>query len=144
MSNYLENKIVDYLFRGQPYTPPTNTYVGLLTSAPTDVGGGNEVSTVGTNYSRAMVANSLVNWAGTQAPGSTVASTGTTGTTSNNASIDFATPSDTWGTVTHVGLYDAPTGGNLLFFSTLLVPKTVNTGDAVSFTAGSLSVQIDN
>lgn len=138
MSDYLENKLVDHLFRGQSFAAPTNLYVGLLTAAPSDSGGGTEVS--GNNYSRVTVANSLANWAGTQSAGSTVASSGTGGQTSNNAAITFATPSGTWGTVTHFGIYDAVSGGNLMFWGALTISKTINQSDTVTFPAASLSI----
>ncbi|CAB4122357.1 hypothetical protein UFOVP36_37 [uncultured Caudovirales phage] len=142
MSDYLENKIIDWLFRGQTYTPPAGIYIGLLTSAPSDTGGGTEVT--GNAYARVNLAPSLANWAGTQAAASTVASTGTTGTTSNNAAITFPTPTASWGTVTHFAVYDAASAGNLLFWGALTISKTINQSDAVSFAAASLSVQIDN
>jgi hypothetical protein len=142
MSNFLENKIIDQIFRGQAYSFPTTLYVGLFTAAPTDTGGGTEVS--GGDYARASVAASLANFAGTQGAGTTSASSGDTGTTSNNASITFVTPGATWGTVSGFGVFDAATGGNLLFYGTLSISKTINQGDTVTFPAASLSVQIDN
>lgn len=142
MSDYLENKLIDQIFRGQAYTFPTTLYVGLLTAAPTDVGGGTEVT--GNNYSRLSVAASLANFAGTQAAASTTASTGTGGTTSNNGVLTFATPSGSWGTVTSFGIYDAASAGNLLFYGTLTISKTINSGDTVTFPAAALSIQIDN
>lgn len=142
MSDYLENKLIDQIFRAQAFTFPSTLHVGLLTAAPSDTGGGTEVS--GGAYARVAVTNSLANWAGTQSAGSTVASSGTSGTTSNNGTITFATPTAGWGTVTHFGIYDASTGGNLLFFGALTVSKTINNGDTVSFPAGTLSIQIDN
>ena len=145
MSDYLENKLIDSLFRGQTYTPPTSLYVGLLNTAPSDTGGGTEVSAGG--YARVQVSSSLANWAGTQAAGSTGASTGNTATTSNNAVISFPTPTANWSDSTnptrYVGIYDAATGGNLLFYATLLIPKVINQDDSISFTAGQLSFQLD-
>lgn len=138
MSDYLENKLVDHLFRAQALTAPATLYIGLLTAAPSDSGGGTEVS--GNSYARATVTSSLANWAGTQSAGSTVASSGTGGQTSNNASITFATPSGTWGTVSHFGIYDAASGGNLLFWGSLTISKTINQGDTVSFPAASLTI----
>lgn len=138
MSDFLENKLIDQLFRGQAAPTTTNLYVGLLTAAPSDSGGGTEVS--GNNYSRVTVASSLANWAGTQSAGSTTASSGTGGQTSNNNAITFATPSGTWGTVTHFGIYDATTGGNLLFYGALTISKTINQSDTVTFPAGSLTI----
>lgn len=143
ISDYLENKIIDWLLRGQTFTPPTTVYVGLLTAAPSDAGGGTEVS--GGSYARVAVASSLSNWAGSQSAGSTAASTGTGGTTSNNAAVTFPAPTANWGAVTHFGVYDASAAGNLLFYAALTTPKTINNGDAApSFAAGALTFQIDN
>jgi len=143
MSDYLENKIIDWLLRGQTFTPPATAYVALLTAAPSDTGGGTEVS--GGSYARVSVSSALANWAGTQSAGSTTASSGTGGTTSNNGSITFPAPTANWGTVTHFAVYDASTAGNLLFWAALTTPKTINNGDAApSFAAGALTFQIDN
>jgi hypothetical protein len=142
MSDYLENKLIDQIFRAQAYTFPTTLYVGLLTAAPSDTGGGTEVT--GGSYARVAVTNSLANWAGTQGATTTVASSGTTGTTSNNAAITFPVPSAGWGTVAYFGIYDASSAGNLLFYGTLGIAKTINTGDTVTFPISSLSIQLDN
>lgn len=142
MSDYLENKLIDQLFRGQAFTFPSTLYVALLTAAPSDTGGGTEVS--GGSYARVTVTNSLANWAGTQGAGTTVASSGASGTTSNNGVITFPTPTATWGTVTHFAIYDASTAGNLLWWGALTVSKVINAQDTVSFPAGSLAIQLDN
>lgn len=136
MSDYMENKLVDQIFRGQAYSFPSTLYIGLLTTAPSDVGGGVEVS--GGSYARQAIATSLANFAGTQSAGSTAASSGTGGATSNNVAITFPTPSAGWGTVVAFGIYDALTGGNLMFHATLNVAKTINQSDAVSFPAGTM------
>lgn len=143
MSDYLENKLIDFLFRGQAFSAPTVLAVGLFTANPADAGGGTEVS--GGSYARVNLAPSLANWAGTQAAGSTTASTGTGGSTSNNGAITFPAPTANWGVITGIGIFDATTGGNLLFWSPLAANKTVNNGDAApSFAAAALSVQLDN
>lgn len=153
MSDFLENKLIDWLFRGQAIgitgasaaagTGPTNLYVALLTAAPSDTGGGTEVS--GGSYARVAVASSLANWAGTQATASTTASSGTSGTTSNNNAITFPAPTANWGVVTHMAIYDASAAGNLIWYGALTTSKTINNGDAApSFAAAALSIQIDN
>ena len=144
MSNYLENKLIDHIFRGQAYPIPV-IYVGLYTSAPTAAGGGTEVSTSGTGYGRVKAAAgssmALTDWKSTQ--GDNGASTGTTGGTSNSALVTFGTPSGSWGQATHFGLFDAPTGGNLLFWAVLTNPKNVNNGDtAPSFNVGALTTTL--
>ena len=138
MSDYLENKMVDQLFRGQTAPTTSTLYVALLTAAPSDSGGGTEVS--GGAYARVAVTSSLTNWSGTQSAGSTTASSGTGGQTSNNIATTFPTPSSTWGTATHFGIYDASTGGNLLFHGALSIAKTINESDTVTFPVRTLSV----
>lgn len=143
MSDYLENKLIDWLLRGQAFTAPATVYIGLLTAAPSDTGGGTEAT--GGSYARVAVASSLANWAGTQAAASASASTGTSGTTSNNNTITFPAPTAAWGVVTHIGIYDASTAGNLLFWAPLTISKTINNGDAAPvFNAASLTIQLDN
>jgi len=142
-SDYLENKLTDFILRGQTFTPPATTHVALLTAAPTDAGGGTEVT--GGSYARVAVGSSLANWAGTQGAGTTVASTGTNGTTSNNATITFPAPTANWGSVAAFAIYDAASGGNLLYYANLTASKTINNGDAApSFAAGALTIQEDN
>lgn len=142
ITNYLENKLIDWLLRAQSFAPGATTYVGLYTAAPTKAGGGTEVS--GGGYARVPTTSSLAAWAGTQAAGSTAVSSGTGGTTSNNAAIQFAAPSANWGSVVALGVFDAASGGNLLLFGDLAQAKTVNNGDAApSFAAASLTFKLD-
>ena len=143
MSDYLENKVLDWLLRGQVFAPPTPVFVALLTAAPSDTGGGTEVT--GGAYARVSSTPSLANWSGSQAPASTVASTGTDGTIENNVTITFPTPTANWGVVSHFAIYDAASAGNLLVWSPLVQAKTINNGDAApSFAASALTFQIDN
>lgn len=144
MSDYLENKLIDAFLRGQTFTMPTSVFVALATTTGSDTACGTEVT--GGSYARVSVASSLANWAGTQSAGSTVASSGTSGTTSNNVAITWGTaPTANWGTVTEWCVFDASTAGNLLFRAALTVSKTINNGDAApSFAIGALTFQIDN
>lgn len=140
MSDYLENKLIDHIFRNTAYSVPTTVYVGLLTAAPSDSGGGTEVT--GGSYARVQVGPSVSAWNNTQASGTT-ASSGTGGQTANSATITFATPTANWGVITHFGIYDASSGGNLLFWGALTASKTVNNGDAApTFAAGALTVTL--
>lgn len=140
MSDYLENKLIDHCFRGQTFTVPATLYFALLTAAPSDSGGGTEVS--GGSYARVAVTASLANFAGSQSAGSTTASSGTGGVTSNNGAITFSpAPTANWGTCTHWAIYDASSAGNLLFHGALTASKTVNNGDpAPSFPAAAFSM----
>lgn len=155
-TDFAENKLIDFFFRGQALgitgasaaagTGPVTLYVALQTSPASDATAGTEC--VGSGYTRVAVTSSLANWAGTQGATTAVASTGTSGTTSNNIAITFPAPAPTgttWGVIQGVEVYDALTGGNALFYGALGTNKTVNLGDAAPYFAiSSLSFQIDN
>lgn len=142
LTDYAENKIVDALLRGQSLGAPATMYVGLATAASScETGSVTEVSTSGTAYARAAVTSSLANWAGTQSAGSTTASSGTGGQTSNNGTITIgSTATASWGSVTHFFLADASTAGNIWICQSLTTAKTINSGDpAPTFSAGALT-----
>lgn len=142
-TNYLENKQIDATFRGVAYTLPATLYVGLFTAAPTDAGGGTEVS--GGSYARQALAPSTTNWAATNAAGSTAStSSGTSGTTSNNVAITFPTATADWGTVTSFGIFDAASAGNLLVYGALTSSQSIPIGATYSLGAGALAYQEDN
>lgn len=138
LSDYFENNVIDYSFRAQTWSIAANFHVGLSTAACSDSSVGTEVS--GGSYARVSYARSLANWAGTQSAGSTTASSGTGGVTSNNAAINFATPSAGWGTVTHFFISDASSGGNIILCQALTTSKTINSGDTVSFPIAAITV----
>jgi len=124
-SDYLENKIIDHMLRNQSYTPPTTVYLALFTTATTDAGGGTEVS--GGAYARQAVTLSAASG----------------GASENSAEISFPQATADWGTITHVALMDAATGGNMLMHTALDESKTVNNGDTFKINAGDLDVTVD-
>ena len=128
-SDYLEAAILDHVFKLATFTAPTNLYVALFTSAPSDSGGGTEVS--GNAYARVQVTNDTSSWTRT---GSTVV---------NDNAITFPAPSpSSWGTVTHYGVFDAASSGNLLDWGALTASRSTTAGVAVSFAAGDLSFSV--
>lgn len=142
LTDFAENKIVDATLRAQAIGTPVTWYVALYTVCPTDSTAGTEVS--GGAYARVAVTAGLAAFSGTQGAGTTLASTGTSGTVSNNAAWTFPTPTLGWGTVVCWGITDAATLGNIWIYAPLTVNKTINTGDAVSFAAGAATYQVDN
>jgi hypothetical protein len=143
ISDYLENALIDQIFRAQAYSFPTTLYMALFTATPSDSGGGTEVT--GGSYARVAVPCSLANWSGTQGSGTTTASSGSNGTTSNNGTITFPAPTANWGVITGFAIFDAATGGNMLIWGALTVAKTVNNADAApTFPAAAFAFQIDN
>ena len=126
-SDYLEDKVLDHVFGGTAYTAPGTLYVALYTSAPSDTGGGTEVS--GGSYARKSMAAMTVS--------------GTSPTTATNgAAVEFVTATGTWGTVTHVGVFDAATSGNLMAWAALTASKAVSSGDFFRFDAGDLDITL--
>lgn len=141
MSDYLENKLVDHVFRNRAYSVPTTIYLALFTAAPGETGGGTEVT--GGSYARVQQGPSDATWESTQGTTTAVASSGTTGATQNGSTITFPTPSANWGSITHFAIMDAVSGGNFLFYGPLAQAKTVNNGDpAPSFAAGAVDVTL--
>lgn len=143
LNDYAENKVVDALLRGQSLGAPATFYIGLTTDTCSDSTAGTEPS--GNAYARVAVTSSLANWAGTQATGSTVASSGTNGTTSNNAAITWTASTGAWGNLQAARWYDAASAGNSWICINLTAPLNVSgSGFTVSFSAGSLTFQVDN
>jgi hypothetical protein len=124
MSNYLENALVNATLRNTTYTSPTTVYVGLFTTDPTDDGSGTEVS--GGSYARES--------ASFAAPSN--------GASSTDADVQFAQATGNWGTVTHFGIFDALTTGNLLYHGQLTSSKTIETGDVFKIASGNLTVTL--
>ena len=147
-TDFLENTLVDMLLRGQSATINGKTlswsatptlYLALFTAAPSDAGGGTEVT--GGSYARVAITCSLANWAGTQSAGSTAASSGTGGVSSNNGVQAFPAPTASWGVVTHFAIMDDASAGNMLIWAPLGISKTINNGDAApQFNAAALTV----
>lgn len=145
LSDYGENKVLDALIRGQAIGTPATWYIALYTDTCSDSASGTEVSTSGTAYARQGVTANMTNWAGTQSAGSTSASSGTGGTTSNNGTIAWTTSTASWGNVQSVGWTDASTAGNRWICINLTSAINVSAaGFTVQFTAGTLQFQIDN
>jgi hypothetical protein len=123
-SNYLETEILDFAFTTGTATRPTAWYIALYTAPPSDSGGGTEVSTGG--YARQSVTFSVSG-----------------DTASNTGAVEFPTATASYGTVTHVGVFDASSSGNLLAFSALNVSKAIDTGDVFRIPTGDLDITLD-
>lgn len=143
LTDYAENKIYDALLRGQALGNPATWHVALSTSLRSDSAA--PVEPAGNGYARVAVAASLANFSGTQAAGSTVASTGTDGTGENNVVITFPTSTGAWGNIQSVWFMDALAAGNGWISIDLNSPLNVSgAGFTPKFENGQLSFQVDN
>jgi hypothetical protein len=123
-SNFLETEVLDHVFGGNAYTAPATHYLALFTGAPGEAGGGTEVS--GNAYARQSVAFTV---------------SGNLAT--NTAAVEFPTATGSYGTVTHVGVFDALTSGNLMCYAALSASKAIETGDVFRVPAGDLDITLD-
>jgi len=131
LSNYAETAITNNFFRNTGYSTPVNTYCALYTTNPTDADIGNEVSTIGTGYARQPVTWSAP--AVTSVPGVFENKYAIRNTTD----IVFPTAQADWGLVTHWGIRDANTAGNLLAYGEVEVAANVTTTNEYMFTAAN-------
>lgn len=123
-SDFLENELLDHAFRNSAYTPPAAVYLALYTAAPTDAGGGTEVS--GGNYQRQAI---------------TFGSAASGGAISNTAAVSFTASGANFGDVVAVGIFDASTTGNLMAWDTITT-ATVNDGDTLNFAIGAIDITL--
>ena len=141
LTDFGENKFADYLrLQGLPLPVP-DWYIGLLTTV-SPISDSNIVEVSGTDYARVAVPRTLVKWAGTQGPSTTLASNGTAHSTSNNDTITFPTVgAGGWTDMTHVGFFDAATAGNCWIWVPV-TSKVLNQGDIVSILSGTLTLSL--
>jgi hypothetical protein len=124
-TNFLETEILDHVFAGAAYTAPSTKYLALFT-AISDGEAGSVTEISGNAYAR-----------------QSVAFTTSGNTTSNNAAVEFPTATGSWGTVTHVGVYDASSSGNLMAYATLSSSKAIATGDVFRVPSGDLDITLN-
>jgi hypothetical protein len=135
-SNYLEEQTLKHILQnvstnGASYTAPSNLYVSLHTGSPGEANdGANEIS--GSGYAREEVTFG------------DVATVANVCSTSSNVTVTFnQATSDYSADVTHIGIYDALTVGNLMFYGALSTAKTVTSGDVFQINSGSLTITLD-
>ena len=123
-TDYLENKVLDYVFSGGSFSQPGTKYLALYTVAPTDSSAGTEVT--GGGYARQTV---------------TLTTSGSD--TTNSAAVEYPTATAGYGTVVAVAVLDASSGGNMLAYASLTANKTLATGDVFRVPAGDLDISLN-
>ena len=125
-SDYLEDQITGWINGTTFATAPTATFVQLYSEDPTDEG-----SATGALYTRISVAS-----------GGWTRGTGGAGTLSNTGVITITSSAASGATATHVAVFNAITGGNLLFYGALSASKSIGVGDEVKFNALQLTLTV--
>lgn len=123
-SNTYETIVLQWTFTNTSVTRPTAWYVALFTSDPGEASGGTELS--GNGYARQSVAFTVTNDLAT-----------------NSAAIEFPAATANWGTITHVAVTDALSGGNHIAYAALTTAKAIDTGDILRIPAGDLDITLN-
>jgi hypothetical protein len=132
-SNYLENKVLDHVLTATTYTAPASRFLGLFVNtsgnAAANLEAGtltDEVTTSSSAYIRKAVTFSAAS----------------SGTSATSATVTFDAATANWGSITHVAVMDAVSGGNVLFWGAVTTSKTIETGDTFQVSAGNLTVSL--
>ena len=126
LSNTFETRVLTWLFTGDAVTRPSAFYIALFTSNPDEDASGTEVSTSGTAYARQSATFTV---SGNEA--------------TNSAAIEFPTATASYGTVTHIGVFEAASAGNLIAYAALTTSKAIDTGDVLRLPANDLDITMD-
>jgi hypothetical protein len=130
----VEQALLNHYIDDPAYTPVTPQFLSLSSTTPTEAGG-NFTEPSGGSYAR--VSTAAADWA---------AASGTApATKATSATKTFPTASADWvsgANLTHFGLHDASSAGNLLAFGALTVAKPVLNGDTASFAAGAIVLKL--
>jgi hypothetical protein len=124
ISNYLENALLNATLTNTTYTSPASVYLGLFTSNPTDSNAGTELSAP--SYTRQVVSFGAAS----------------SGSSSNVSAISYDQATTDWGTIGWVGLYDAATSGNLLYYGALDTATTIDINEIFVIPIGNLTVTL--
>lgn len=124
LSDHAEQLVLNWLFTTETATRPAGRFMELYTAAPNDAGGGTVVS--GGGYVRKAIA-----FTAAASPG---------GTTANSGAVVFTASGGSWGTVTHMAIFDAVSGGNLLAHGALVSSRTIDDTDTLTFAIGTVNI----
>jgi hypothetical protein len=125
-SDYLENALLDHVLKNTAYTQPTNLYVGLYTADTGLEANSPSAEVSGGSYARQSAAFAAAS----------------SGSASTSATITFPAATANWGTITHVAVTDASTGGNVLFWGAVTSSKTIESGDTFQISSGNLTITL--
>lgn len=130
-TDFQEDRVLDHIFGTATYTADSNLYVALYTAAPDDAF--TVTTPTGTEVSGGAYARVNHNsW-----------DTASSGTTENTGTVTFPTATANWGTVTHFGILNHATTGDLLMWGTVTPSQAVNSGATASFADGAIDITLD-
>lgn len=127
ISDHLRNELLDHILSAATFTAGATLYMALCTAAPTSSSTGSTITEPsGNNYARLAITNNATNFP---------AASG--GSKSNGVTFTHATPSGSWGSITHYALCDASSAGNVYFFGAVDTAMTPTSGETVQWSSGN-------
>ena len=123
-SDYLENAILNHILGSSALSQPSK-FLALSTASLQDDNSGTELS--GNGYARKAI----------------TFGTASSGSITNSGAVEFDTATGSQGTISHFGIYDASTSGNLLFHGAFSASKVISTGDVLKVSASALTISLD-
>jgi len=127
LSDYGEGAILDHLFGIAAMAQPT-LYIAVSTADPTDAGTGVAEPT-GNGYAR--IATASTDW---QRTGNVI---------DNVNELSFPEATGAWGTLTHIAIFDAATGGNMIAHAALGTSKAIAANETLRFPVGNITFSMD-
>lgn len=122
LSDYAELKVLDHLLGTATFTKPSAVYIGHAGESLADDASGTETS--GNGYARQAITFAAAS----------------SGSAVSNATVNFPAATGSQGTITHFGIFDASSGGNLLCHGAFDSSKTIATGDILRINSGSITI----
>jgi hypothetical protein len=122
-TNTAETLVLSFMFTTGTATRPTEWHLGLFTAAPGEAGGGTEIT--GNAYARKAIAF-----------------TASLNLATNSGNVEFDAATGSWGTVTHVAVFDAATSGNMLAYAELNGSKVIGSGDIFRVPTGDFKLTL--
>lgn len=129
-TDYTENAAINHILGTSAWTMPAAVSLALFTTNPNFETGAGGTEATGGSYARKAVIFNTASGAGGSVTGPTVAKVWTCGT-------DLAAA-----TYTGWGVFDAASGGNLLFGDAFSSNKTLTSGDTLTFAIGSITYSL--
>lgn len=122
LSDTLETVVANFVANAETATRPTAWFLALFTAAPSDSGGGTELS--GSGYARQAITFGAAS----------------SGVVSNTSTHTFTASGGTWGTVTHYGIFSASTAGTLYWHGALTASRTIADGESATVAAAAFTL----
>lgn len=126
MTTYLKNKLLDHAAGVTEYTMPTDIYLAAFVGDPETTSGAEVDANTTTGYRRQAVTM------GSAASGSQA----------NTAAVEFPVANASWGTITHLAIFDAESSGNRLWSDQMSASKAIAKGDSLVVSAGDVVLSL--